>query len=62
MLEKFHRGKQGLVIRSLGRREDLKSWASLEPVEMEERGILRPWTLEARPSDFSSSVFPSLAL
>lgn len=29
-------------------REDLKSWASLEPVEMEERGILRPWTLRSQ--------------
>lgn len=29
-------------------REALKSWASLEPVEMEERSILRPWTLRSQ--------------
>ena len=29
-------------------RGDLKSLASLEPVEMEGRGILRPWTLRSQ--------------
>ena len=29
-------------------REDLKSLASLEPVEMEGHGILRPWTLRSQ--------------